>query len=453
MRVKQIVWFLVIVSFFFLIVGCGGGDDNTTASNGENQTETNDDTDDSEDTVKEEVEIRFAWWGNTERDAIYNEILDLYEEQNPHVTIIREPSGWGDYWTRLSTQTAGGNAPDVFGLHLLLYGTEYLSKDVIEPLDPYVESGLISLEGWDESVIDAGKYNGNLYALAKGVTTQGLLTNLSFIESLGLELPSTDMTYNELMDFAKEAVNVLGEDEYVIGDPTIIEHGIETWAVQKGGSFISEDGTSLGFSKEDLIEYWTYWDEMRTIGAIPSAQVSAEYSGMPEESTHFAQGKAIFIDRPINRARMFAGYMPEAELTIARYPLMEDGVHSGGEQLQVPAIVMSKNAKHKEEAAKLISWFVNDLEATKIYNAENGIPGTAPVRENLQGSLGPIEALTFDHFEKVVADIPATRMRPEGSVTVLSAYLRYAEEVAFGRTAIEDAVDAFFEEAERILAN
>lgn len=435
-----------------LIIACNGdedtvGEDSEGTDNGSGE-ESNDEGSASE----EEVEIRFAWWGNTERDKKYNEILDLYEEQNPNVTIIREPSTWNDYWPKLSTQVAGGNAPDIFGLHLLLYGNEYFTKDVIEPLDSYVDQGLVSLEGWDQSVLDAGTYNGDLLALAKGVTIQALITNKSKIEGLGLDAPPAEISYEDFKDYAATAAEALPDGEYVTVDPTLIgEHGIEMWVRQQGGSLLTPDGSALGFEKEHLTEYWQYWAEMREMGAVPPANISAEQAGVPEESTLFAQGKQLFQDRPTNQAKMFADLLGDAELAITRYPVMEDGEFRGGEQLQVPAIVMSQNSDVKEEAAKLLSFFVNDLEATKIYSAENGLPGTEPVRENLEGSLHPMDQKAVEHMNLVTEDIPKTTIRPEGAVQITELYQSYSEQVAFEQMTIDEAVDAFFEEAATIL--
>jgi multiple sugar transport system substrate-binding protein len=282
---------------------------------------------------------------------------------------------------------------------------------------------------------------------------QAFLTNNSKIKSLGLEPPGEDITYDEFKALSEQLVEVLPDGEYVISDPTVTEHAVEIWAVQRGGSFISEDGTTLGFTKEDLADYWAYWNELREMGAIPPAHINAEQVGIPEESTLFAQGKAVFLDRPTNRAQMFQGFMPDAELSITRFPLMADGASQGGEQLQVPAILMNKDTEHKEEAAKLINWFVNDLQATEIYAAENGIPGTSAVRDHLAEGLQPMNVQAFEHFDRVVGDIPVTNMRPEGSASILSAYTRHSEAVAFGQVSVEDAVEAFFKEAEGILAD
>ncbi|MCM3689725.1 ABC transporter substrate-binding protein [Neobacillus niacini] len=444
MKLRRLLSVFLILLLSFTVAACSSNTNSEPAEKNSGKT--------TEKNESKNVEIRFAWWGNPERDKVYNQILDIYEKENPNVKIIREPSSWNDYWTKLSTQAAGGNLPDIFGLQLLLYGNEYFSKNVIEPLDSYVKDGTINTEGWDKAVIDAGKYKDNLYALAKGVTIESMIFNTSKLKDLGIDSPKSGITYEEFADYTKKIQEKLPKGEYAIsGDPTSIEHGIEMWARQKGGSFLSEDGKSLGFTEADLKSYWTYWDDLRKAGVIPSGQVSAEQSTTPDQSNFFATGKAVFIERPFNQAKVFAKYLSGNELDIMRYPTMDNGKNKGGEQLQVPAIVMSKKSEVKEEAAKLINYFVNDLEATKIYKAENGIPGTQPVRDNLETVLDPLDVKAIKVMEEVQKDIPTTTIRPQGSVEVLSIYKRYAQNVAFGKMSIDKAAEGFFQEAKQAL--
>jgi len=56
--------------------------------------------------------LRCFWWGNPERDKRTKTALDAYS-QKAGTQIAAESLGWGDYWTKLGTQTAGGNAPDL----------------------------------------------------------------------------------------------------------------------------------------------------------------------------------------------------------------------------------------------------------------------------------------------------------------------------------------------------
>ena len=57
--------------------------------------------------------LRLYWWGATERADRTNKASALYMAKNPTVGIVGETVGWGDYWTRLATQAAGRNLPDL----------------------------------------------------------------------------------------------------------------------------------------------------------------------------------------------------------------------------------------------------------------------------------------------------------------------------------------------------
>src|SRR5215510_153501 len=57
--------------------------------------------------------MRFLWWGSKERTDRTFAAIKAYQGKNADVSIEGESFGWDNYWTRLATQTAGGNAPDL----------------------------------------------------------------------------------------------------------------------------------------------------------------------------------------------------------------------------------------------------------------------------------------------------------------------------------------------------
>ena len=58
--------------------------------------------------------------------------------------------GWDDYWTRLATQVAGGNAPDLIQMDYR-YLFEYAGRGAILPLDDYM--------GKELNIADFGEAN------------------------------------------------------------------------------------------------------------------------------------------------------------------------------------------------------------------------------------------------------------------------------------------------------
>ena len=92
---------------------------------------------------------------------MYNEICDRFEAENPNIKVMREPMSWSDYWTKMSTQVAGGNAPDMFGMHPQ-YAADYALRGALLEIQPYVDNGTIDLSKFSDAIIDSGKYKDKL---------------------------------------------------------------------------------------------------------------------------------------------------------------------------------------------------------------------------------------------------------------------------------------------------
>ena len=63
--------------------------------------------------LAQERSIRHFWWGNPTRDKNTFAVIEIFQGNHPEITVSGETIGWGDYWTKMATQTAGGNMADV----------------------------------------------------------------------------------------------------------------------------------------------------------------------------------------------------------------------------------------------------------------------------------------------------------------------------------------------------
>lgn len=449
MKRKQGIAFLLAV-LLLVLSACGGGA-NEPKSNSSSETGGSDSgSSASGNSAPEKVELRISWWGNAERAKLYDQILDMYESENPHVTTVREWTSFNDYWPKLATQVAGNNIPDIFSLHVLLYGGDYGSRNVLEPLQPYVDQGLINLDGWDPAVIDAGKLDGVLYALPKGVTSSALIFNTTMIKNLGLDLPEIG-TLSEFKSYLQQLRDKMPADQYPIVDASFDDHYVESFVRSKGKSFLSSDGSGLGFAKEDLMEFWSIWEEFRQLGLTVPVGMTVENTGQPAENSLFVKQRVAIDMKPSNHGKIYSRNLPDVEINMLRTPSADNAVFRSGENLQAPSWVISNKSQHKEEAAKLINWFVNNVEAQKIYSLENGIPGSTAIREALKPDLHPMDIEAINHAETISPDLPPTDYRQEGASEVFTLYKKCLEQLAFGRMSVEQAVDGFFQEAETIL--
>src|SRR5690625_3206056 len=91
---KDLFLFLLV----FVLVACGG------------------DTEDASSDSTDDVTIRIAWWGSQARHDGTVEVIELYEDQNPHVTIEYEFFDFDGYFTKLNTLVNAEDVWDVFQL-------------------------------------------------------------------------------------------------------------------------------------------------------------------------------------------------------------------------------------------------------------------------------------------------------------------------------------------------
>ncbi len=56
-------------------------------------------------------EIGFSWWGGQGRNQKTDDILKLFEAENPGVTVVREAADFNPHWEKLTIQSAAGNQP------------------------------------------------------------------------------------------------------------------------------------------------------------------------------------------------------------------------------------------------------------------------------------------------------------------------------------------------------
>ncbi len=59
------------------------------------------------------IGLRIMWWGSKSRHDRTIKVLEMYQEKNPGVKFTYEFAGFTEYYTRLATQAAGDNLPDI----------------------------------------------------------------------------------------------------------------------------------------------------------------------------------------------------------------------------------------------------------------------------------------------------------------------------------------------------
>lgn len=394
---------------------------------------------------QDERVVRTAWFGSVARHELFNSLMDMFEETHPGIKVEREYASWTEYFDKLNTQLASGNAPDVFQLTPLDI-TKYASKGVLMDLEPYVESGVIDLDGWDQKVLDIGTFNGTFNMLSIGMSSPICFINRDLLERLGMQMPDHDLSFEEFAVFCKELQSKLGPDQYALLDPGGTLDFFVIFLMQQGKTICSEDESALGFDVEDVKLYLEYWDELRKAGCLPPADVMAEKGGNPWEDSMLVHGEVVMQMTNANQLKIFQQYM-EDTVEPMRLPTMPDGAREYGEVFTGVFLTMSTGCKNPDDGAVLIDWWANDIEANKLYNMEHGVLGSSKVIDVMSSTMTEEDKKVTAHSIAVLETAPATTYRPTSFGAISAAYTAANDAIAFGAKTFEQAAEDFIVEA------
>lgn len=463
MKKKLLSTLLACTLMLNALTGCGSAADSGTASGGASAKQTEPaaaDTAPSENdgtaanASGDITEIRISWWGDTTRNEKYNEIIDRFEAENPDVKVIRESGSWNDYWDKLATQVAGGNAPDVISMHVQ-YIADYAGRGVLADIQPYIDSGILDTSKMEQGILDGCKYDGTMCLIPMGITFTNMLVNQTLLEKYGLEVPSytTDYSWNDLMKMGEElkkAADAAGETAYITSDSTTVYTMFRYMARQSGGDLYTADG-KLGFDESVVADWFNFWNEMREKELIPDAASATEDAAASIEQRLFTKGSIAFTCTPANQLYQFQEQMPNDVLTLARNPIGNDGARGEYAEGAHFSINSASSDEKKEAAARLINFWVNSEKSMEIFQTDQGVPANSDMAEYVKGLVDETQGKVIDY---VVATMPTAyeaAYAPVGATEVQTAFEDAAGAVQFGMLTAEEGARQFYEQAQEIL--
>lgn len=412
-----------------MLAGCGsnGGDSKKDSSSG---------TEKSEKTTT----IRFGWWGGQERADLTNEAVKLFMEKNPDIKVETSFYPWDSYFENLSVSATSNNVPDVYQGYI---GSgdfqQFMDGGIVEPLDSYVDKGLIDLSSISENLIKEGQVDGNLYGLPFGINTRAMLVAPDMYEKAGLQIPENGYESWEALEAdlvkLKEATGKYAAADFLMNEGDVLKY----WCRQRGETVFASEGDSLiGFSKETFVDFYTTKLRWADEGLIPPYDVSQAENG-PEDSSIVKGDSAVNII-PASQYGNFAG-AAKKDLEMILLP----GA-AGGTATMVPAslhLCMSSKSENKEAAAKLIDFLINDEEANKLMKAERGMPASDKVRASMESTFTDAQKKVADITDKAVDyssanDLPSM----EGSNDIQKLIAEYEERMMYKDVTPEEAYDA-----------
>ena len=158
----------------------------------------------------ENIEIHYAFWHGA-LEPFYNDCKAAFEAAHPGVTIILEPTSWGEYWTKLESAATGGSIADVFHMNGVNI-KQYADGGILAPLDERIAASDVDLKNYPEAMVAMYNYNGVQYGIPMDFDTVGLWYNKTLFDQAKVAYPTSEWTWDDMTEAAKKIRAAAGLD-------------------------------------------------------------------------------------------------------------------------------------------------------------------------------------------------------------------------------------------------
>jgi multiple sugar transport system substrate-binding protein len=389
--------------------------------------------------------MRMSWWGGADRAKRTNEAIAVYMKRHPNVRIDTDSVGWGDYWTRLATQVAGGNAPDLIQMDYR-YIFEYARRGALRPLDDLMPDPL-AIADFGENNLGTGRVDGKLYGVAMGINSTAMFYDRTAIEGFGLKVPDLNTTWAQFAELCTAITKAANKRGYFgVQDAGYVEPAFEVFVRQRGKR-LYDDAGKLAFARDDVGDWFEYWDKLRKAGGAVAGEIQALDKGTPELSV-MTTGRAAIVFAHSNQLVSWQG-LNKNKLGLTGSPR---GERPG--QYYKPTMQMSiaAGAANPREAARVISFLSVDPEAGAILEVERGVPASAAMRNAILGRLDEASKIQLEYISAIAERVsPIPPPPPKGAGEIEQLLRRIYEKVSLGQSTVPQAATEFHAEAGRIL--
>ncbi|WP_168118788.1 extracellular solute-binding protein [Paenibacillus sp. HB172176] len=420
-----------ILMLVWMTACSNGGGNNNGSANGDN--------DSGNSGGEKEVSLRFSWWGGEDRHVATLKAIDLYMEQNPNVHIEAEYGGFDGYQQKLSTQFAGGTAPDLVQL-ATNFAADY--KNMLLDFDT-VKDQIDTSKFQDSFLENYASIDGMWLGMPMGVNGSTIIYNKDFLKEFNIP-EDTVWNWDNLVTVGEQVQSQDAESYLLNMDlDQMYRLLLQPYVNQRTGNQWINDDFTTGFDEAALTDAFTYIKTLLDKGIIQPFQQSSLYQGEPWLNPKWLQGDMGMLFALASN--ISAVQTDDIELGVARSPIAEDAKTSSVLITATALVGVNKDSEHIDEAVKFANWLVTDEEAAKILGTVRSVP---PVQANsdILTQEGSLDANVAKAVELALSDAGNPVNVPSNDVELGSVAKSYLERVGFGADTPEVAAKAMMKE-------
>ncbi|MDQ0338621.1 raffinose/stachyose/melibiose transport system substrate-binding protein [Caldalkalibacillus uzonensis] len=376
---KLVLFLSVLVA---LLAGCSGNSENAV-ENG-SATEEGSGSDGS-------ITIHFMHlWpqgSSKQHNMIVNDIIDQYQQENPHVTIVQEVLENEQYKDKLKVLSASNQLPDIGMTWAAGFLKPYVEGNLFAPLDDILAEGLKDM--FVPGTTEAYAVGEHTYALPLELNIVPLYYNKAIFDQYGLEEPETYEDFKHVVQTLAEngiAPVALGNRDrwtgslwymYLadrIGGPEVLNK-----AINRSGSFEDPALVEAAEKVQELVQMNAF---VRGFNGLANDEAKSEF--INEQAAMYLMGTWELPDYTTNES---VPHSFRDSVGFLKFPLVEGGNGNVNSWVGGPGVglFVAENSQVKEEAKKFVRFFVEKwgeqsvteagvIPATKVDTSQMDLP-------------------------------------------------------------------------------
>lgn len=395
-KLMSVVLCLTIIITLF--VACGNKDNSETeATDSQVATSTV-----SESTTAAPItgEIKYNFWGNADQAKAIQTQIDNFTQKNPGIKVNLDFADWGNYWTKLATQSAAGSAPDAFAMSTTLYLADYASKGYLVDVGELAKKDNFDLTKYYKAALDFSSYDGKLYGMPQDINTIILAYNTDMFTKAGLSAPAANANWDDILAMAKKLT--IDKNGKTAEDPAFDSKNVDQWGLANYSTWIDgfvdpmansygEGLVSVDGSKSNLLNDPSKKSFQFLYDAVWKHHVSPDFDTVPAWTDIFAQGKCAIY--PLASYLLY-GYADASKEININYEVMQMPQGTTGKNynaIQSKGICISPSSKNIPAAWEFVKYIASEETYKSVVSTGAGLSPIASINEDLflKADFGP----------------------------------------------------------------
>ena len=384
-------------------------------------------------TAQDQVTITYAIWDNNQLPA-HEQIIAAFEADHPNIHVDAQVVPWGNYWDKLQTAVAGGEAYDVFWMNGPNFPV-YASKGVLMDIQKNVAADKLDMTVYPESLVNLYSYDGDVYGLPKDFDTIALFYNKDLFDKAGVAYPDDTWTWDT---FAEAAKNLTVDGNWGFASTLEDQSGYWNFIFQNDGQVIAPDGSKVLIDEPASCDTIKFLYNFVSSGESPDGATMA--SADPATQL-FPGGRVAMIVAGSWMARTYAD--ADANIGVAPLPMGKQRATI----IHGLSNVIWSGTQHPEEAWEFLKFLGSEQAGLILAQSGTVIPAYQGLQDAWVESIPDMDLKVFIDALDYAVPYPTAAQGMEWN-TKISTVLG---EVWAGNVSIDDACTMAADEANAVL--